>query len=95
DGHDKTAPVGSYKPNAWGLYDMHGNVWEWCNDWFADSYTNAGTRDPQGADSGTLRVLRGGGWYGDPLICRSANRCRGTPVIRLYCFGFRVAVDLK
>jgi formylglycine-generating enzyme required for sulfatase activity len=101
DGHDKTAPVGSYKPNAWGLYDMHGNVWEWCDDWYADSYVNAGTRDPQGSASGNLRVLRGGGWYFYPRDCRSAGRFRSDPGDRFVGIGFRVVsvgavgVDLK
>ncbi|MCY2924212.1 MAG: formylglycine-generating enzyme family protein [Planctomycetota bacterium] len=95
DGHDKTAPVGSYKPNAWGLYDMYGNVAEWCSDWYADSYAKAGTRDPQGPDSGSLRVLRGGGWYDNPRRCRSARRHYYPPVFRRINYGFRVAVDLK
>ena len=92
DGHDKTAPVGSFKPNAFGLYDMHGNVWEWCSDWYADSYANAKNQDPQGPDSGTLRVLRGGGWGYVPLYCRSAFRIRCNPVYRYHYVGFRVVV---
>ncbi len=101
DEHDKTAPVGSYKPNAWGLYDMHGNVYEWCGDWCADSYANAGTRDPQGPASGSLRVLRGGCWGRSPLFCRSACRFRYYPDRRVVGNGFRVVsvgafgVDLK
>ncbi|MCY2930141.1 MAG: formylglycine-generating enzyme family protein [Planctomycetota bacterium] len=91
----RTHPVGQKKPNAWGLYDMHGNVWEWCSDWFADSYANAGTRDTQGVASGTLRVLRGGSWYGNPLFCRSARRNGNSPGSRHGSYGFRVAVDLK
>ena len=63
DGHDTVAPVGSYKPNAWGLYDLHGNVAEWCLDWYADSYADAKSVDPQGPDSGRVHVLRGGSWY--------------------------------
>ncbi|MCY2928851.1 MAG: formylglycine-generating enzyme family protein [Planctomycetota bacterium] len=90
-----THPVGQKKPNAWGLYDMHGNVWEWCSDWYADSYANAGNRDPQGVDSGANRVLRGGSWFNDPRICRSADRRRLSPGIRCDHFGFRVAVDSK
>jgi formylglycine-generating enzyme required for sulfatase activity len=95
DGFDKTAPVGSLKPNDWGLYDMHGNVWEWCSDWYADSYADAKNQDPAGPDSGTLRVLRGGGWSDTPLHCRSAFCDRDSPDYRSYRIGFRVAVDLK
>ncbi len=94
DGFDKTAPVGSLKPNAWGLYDMHGNVFEWCSDWGAASYANAKNQDPQGPDSGTTRVLRGGCWDCDPQYCRSASRFWITPVDRINGIGFRVAVDL-
>jgi formylglycine-generating enzyme required for sulfatase activity/TolB-like protein len=92
DGFDKTAPVGSLKPNDWGLYDMHGNVWEWCSDWYADSYANAKSVDPAGPDSGSGRVLRGGGWPSGPLYCRSAFRDWDPPVSRHYNFGFRVVV---
>jgi formylglycine-generating enzyme required for sulfatase activity len=86
----KTHPVGQKKPNAWGLYDMHGNVWEWCSDWWADSYANAGTRDPEGPDSGICRVLRGGSWLYSPWYCRSAGRIRYDPGLRDDGSGFRV-----
>ena len=86
----KTHPVGQKKPNAWGLYDMHGNVWEWCGDWHAGSYANTGTRDPQGPAAGSLRVLRGGSWLGNPKSCRSAGRFRINPVLRYGIVGFRV-----
>lgn len=72
-----TAKVGSYVPNAWGLYDMHGNVWEWCLDWYAAS--PQGTIDPVGAASGSNRVRRGGGCYSNARYCRSATRRSVTP----------------
>ncbi|MCY2930598.1 MAG: formylglycine-generating enzyme family protein [Planctomycetota bacterium] len=91
-----THPVGQTKPNAWGLYDMHGNVWEWCSDWGCQMYANAETRDPQGPVSGLpYRVLRGGSWRDDPEDCRSAYRFRDSSNHRTYHYGFRVAVDSK
>jgi len=93
DGHDKEAPVGSFKPNAFGLYDMHGNAWEWCADWYDGKYyANANNRDPAGPDSGTQRVLRGGGCNDDPRNCRSACRGRYFPDFRGLFQGFRVVV---
>ena len=91
----KTIAVGSFKPNAWGLYDMHGNVWEWCSDWYGESYARAQDQDPTGPDSGTLRVLRGGGWGHSPQSCRSASRHWHAPGFRSLNYGFRVAVDLE
>ena len=94
-----TAIVGSYAPNAWGLYDMHGNVWEWCLDWYADDITAHGGKvniDPatpantlSGA-SGADRVRRGGSWYGAADYCRPAYRNNGTPTYRNNASGFRV-----
>ena len=66
--------VGSYQPNAWGLYDMHGNVQEWCLDWYNSSYGTAAVSDPIGPNSGKYRVLRGGGWNDFVQFCRSASR---------------------
>jgi len=83
------APVKSYPPNAWGLYDMHGNVWEWCLDWFGP-YGSTAQTDPQGPDSGDMRVRRGGGWFGERYSLRSANRAYGHPASRLNTTGFRV-----
>ncbi len=68
-----THKVGTKKPNQWGLYDMHGNVWEWCEDW-KGSYPSGHVTDPSGPDRGSGRVFRGGGWYSYTRYCRSANR---------------------
>ena len=87
-----TAAVGTYAPNAWGLYDMHGNVWEWCLDWFADAME--GGDDPDGADSGSYRVLRGGRWYSPASGCRSAVRGINAPSYRSNDIGFRLVRTL-
>jgi sulfatase modifying factor 1 len=86
---DQPAPVKSYPPNAWGLYDMHGNVWEWCRDWYGD-YTTSATIDPFGPDSGTMRVRRGGSWFKYGYSCRCANRNHGHPGSRYQTTGFRL-----
>jgi formylglycine-generating enzyme required for sulfatase activity len=91
-----TTAAGSYKPNGFGLYDMHGNVSEWCSDWHdKDYYTNSPKEDPKGPDSGTGRVLRGGSWQAEAWWCRSAYRAWNDPgPMGGINFGFRVAVDV-
>ena len=93
---EKTVAVGSFAPNAFGLYDMHGNVWEWCQDWYdAAYYKNSPTDDPRGPEKGEVRVLRGGSWAINPWSCRSANRFWGDPSFRRDTYGFRVVCEPK
>lgn len=80
--------VGLKLPNPWGLYDMHGNVYEWCSDWWQEPDTREATVDPQGPDEGTHRVLRGGGWSYDAAGCRSAFRYGYSPDSRRSYSGF-------
>jgi formylglycine-generating enzyme required for sulfatase activity len=84
-----THPVGRKPPNAWGLHDMHGNVWEWCRDWYAP-YPEGPQLDPEGPSSGRERVFRGGSWYDFPVSLRSANRHRHAPDRRYTAVGLRL-----
>ena len=87
----KTSEVGSYPANAWGLHDMHGNVWEWCLDWYGD-YPNGAVTDPAGATSGSSRVFRGGYWSDDAEFCRSAIRWSNEPSRWNNYLGLRVSL---
>ena len=95
-GYSQHTKVGSYKANAWGLYDMHGNVWEWCLDWHA-SPLNAGT-DPKGSSSGSKRLIRGGSWWHSAGCCTSSFRGTGAPSDvghEFYYRGFRLVRTLS
>jgi formylglycine-generating enzyme required for sulfatase activity len=87
---EKTVPVGSLPANPWGLYEMHGNVWEWCADWYGD-YPTAPQVDPTGPQTGASRVLRGGSWDLSGRYARCAYRSRLKPGLRGQSFGFRFA----
>jgi formylglycine-generating enzyme required for sulfatase activity len=89
---EKTTPVGSFPANAWGLHDMHGNLWQWCNDWHG-GYSAKDLTDPQGPKSGKERILRGGSWGSHPVYCRAANRNFADPSSRTEYYGLRVCFD--
>jgi formylglycine-generating enzyme required for sulfatase activity len=90
----KTHPVGQKEANPWGLYDMHGNVWEWVQDW-GENYSSSSVTDPTGASSGPYRMARGGCWLDFAWSCRSANRGGDAPDLRDNRAGFRLALSLR
>ena len=89
DSSSGTAVAGNYLPNAWGLYDMHGNAWEWCLDWYAEKLGTAAVTDPKGPESGIYRLLRGGSWLIGAQDCRAATRSYYLPSANGF-FGLRV-----
>jgi formylglycine-generating enzyme required for sulfatase activity len=94
DGFVFTSPVMSFRPNAFGLYDMIGNAFQWCADWHdKDYYANSSKADPRGPTSGQARILRGSSWNTDPVYCRSAYRGSFFPKARFCTIGFRVVLD--
>ncbi len=91
----RTCEVGRYRPNLWGLYDMTGNVWAWCADWYdAGTYTRSSRTDPAGPEAGTRRCRRGGSWYMNATQCRSAYRSSNTPGEAVEYCGMRVVMEV-
>ena len=92
DNSDQTHPVKTKQPNELGIYDMSGNVWEWCQDWYG-SYSSDAQTNPTGASSGSYRVRRGGGWDDSPRLCCSSGRIYGGPEYWEYNLGVRLALS--
>jgi len=90
DGYLAAAPVGRFRANVFGLYDMTGNVWEWTGDWYADTYDTSAAVDPHGSSAGSIRADRGGSWNVVPAYSRLANRSGDTPVNRGGYVGLRL-----
>ncbi|MBT9493808.1 MAG: formylglycine-generating enzyme family protein [Paucibacter sp.] len=96
DGYAFTAPVGSFAANAWGLFDMHGNAWEWVSDWHGDDYyAHSPSIDPQGPADGEVRVRRGGSWHTWPFYARVSYRNYNAPSSRYTLLGFRLVREIS
>jgi len=91
---NKTMPVGSFSPNTWQVYDMHGNIAEWCSDWYESKYyEKSPSNNPKGPENGTFKVVRGGSWQSDGSILRCGNRTSYNPSLKMNTIGFRCVKD--